>query len=71
VFLPPFLSEERPLHKTQRQQNSFVRYQEKNDKYGSKAKELSWQLLTECSKTAIHPKERDGRRVGVSEGGIH
>lgn len=55
---------ERPLCKTQRQQNSFVRSQETSDKYGSKAKELSWQLLTDCSKPAIHPK-----RKGWEEGG--
>lgn len=55
---------ERPFCKTQRQQNSFVRSQETSDKYGSKAKELSWQLLTDCSKPAIHPK-----RKGWEEGG--
>lgn len=69
VFPPAFLTEKGPLCKTQRQQNPFVKNQETSDKYGSKAKELSWQLLADCSKLAIHPKDKDGRRVGVGGGG--
>jgi len=68
VFPPPFLAEKRPLCKTQRQQNPFVKSQETSDKYGSKAKELSWQLLADCSKLTIHREDKDGRRVRVSEG---
>ncbi|EOB00076.1 hypothetical protein Anapl_17406 [Anas platyrhynchos] len=57
-IVPP--EKKRPLCKTQRQQNPFVRNQETGDKYGSKAKELSWQLLADSSKPAIHPKEKMG-----------